>query len=622
MKRSSQKVFIILTVILTVTLISYGVYWFQHELKQRVTETTETYLFENANLYASAFATKLNDQLMMLESQARYFENIDMTDYNQMKNAISATKGVGEFKTIAVANSAGTTLNYNLKSSGNIMMKDYFITAMKGKTDAASNIETDEDGDEVMVLAVPILQNGEPAGVITGTFKRDILKDLFALDTFSGEGYIFIINSEGDIIIKSSNTNMIMTNDNYFDGLSGLSFENGLTDKQIIQNIKSGKKSIAYYNYKGMERIAVYYPIGVHDWYIISVVPSDVITSQSMDITVLVWILIAIIIIAFSILIYILFLFYRRNVKISRTNERYKIVNEQNQNVIFEYNIEEKKLDISGNTKFVFGVEPSIINTELVSILNSRVHRDDVMFWEHMNDFINGNDTTFSSEARFLCEDNLYYWFRLQATLVRDSHGKQIKFIGTLTNVNEQITKERSLKKKPEYDALTGILNKSTLEETVEEALAAANEEDIHALFMIDLDNFKEINIKFGHSLGDNVLMETTNKLSLIFSEQDILGRIGGDEFVAFLKLSPEGQKTAMKIIEAKGKNICEILKNTYSDGNHEVSLSASVGIAVFSKDGRSYEGLYYKADRALYYSKKSGKNQFHLYEDFMEGDK
>jgi diguanylate cyclase (GGDEF)-like protein len=159
------------------------------------------------------------------------------------------------------------------------------------------------------------------------------------------------------------------------------------------------------------------------------------------------------------------------------------------------------------------------------------------------------------------------------------------------------------------------------MEEYVNIVLENAKEEEVHALYIIDLDNFKKINDSFGHSLGDNVLMETTNKLSLVFSENDILGRVGGDEFAVFLKLSLEGQKNAKTIVEFKGKAVCDILKSTYSDGNHEVKLSASVGASIFSKDGRNYGSLFLKADRALYHAKESGKNQFYIYQEFMEGD-
>ena len=87
-----------------------------------IEKNTEMYLTENAKAISSTFYTVLNDQLVMLESQVRYFNEIDITDYNKMKDTIMSTKGIGTFKNIGVTNSTGATINYNGRSSGNIML--------------------------------------------------------------------------------------------------------------------------------------------------------------------------------------------------------------------------------------------------------------------------------------------------------------------------------------------------------------------------------------------------------------------------------------------------------------------------------------------------------------------
>ena len=122
--------------LISVTIFSFV--RFNSAVNSTVSESSTNFLKETAFLYAGTFQVKLNDQLFMLESQARYFEDVDMDDYNAVKQTIIATKGVGEFKRIAVATSSGMTVNYDGKSSGNILMKDYFKKAMQGKAQISS----------------------------------------------------------------------------------------------------------------------------------------------------------------------------------------------------------------------------------------------------------------------------------------------------------------------------------------------------------------------------------------------------------------------------------------------------------------------------------------------------
>ncbi|MBP5283938.1 MAG: cache domain-containing protein [Treponema sp.] len=250
---------------------------FERAIKKTVSENSTSFLKETAFLYSGTFQVKLNDQLSMLESQARYFKEIDMNDYNAVKRAIIATKGVGEFKRIAVANSSGMTVNYDGKSSGNILMKEYFKKAMKGMPQISSKIQIDEDGEQVLTLAVPIFQKGETVGVITGTFAYAILDNIFSVDTFGGEGYSFVIDKSGKIIIGNSSQNRLCFEDNVF---SFLSRNISLSDFDSFRNdIISNRTGIISYSLGSENRFAVYTPIGLNDWYVVSGITSDYILS-------------------------------------------------------------------------------------------------------------------------------------------------------------------------------------------------------------------------------------------------------------------------------------------------------------------------------------------------------
>ena len=113
----------------------------------------------------------------------------------------------------------------------------------------------------------------------------------------------------------------------------------------------------------------------------------------------------------------------------------------------------------------------------------------------------------------------------------------------------------------------------------------------------------------FGHQYGDHVLSELAETLTDIFPNDDIVGRLGGDEFIVLLK-NPMG----LDAVKLKAKNICDAFKRTYTVKNDTMDISASIGIAIAPQDGNSFEILYKKADIALYESKFNGKNQYSFF--------
>lgn len=152
---------------------------FRSRMDVEMNATITDYLTENVEALATAFYTKLEDQLVMLESQTRYFRDVDLTDYAAMKETIMSTRGILAFTTIGVASSAGSTMNYLGKSSGNILLQDYFKEAMAGNNAISATTSIDEFGNEVLVLAVPIQRDENVIGVIYGTFTKDALMTAF-----------------------------------------------------------------------------------------------------------------------------------------------------------------------------------------------------------------------------------------------------------------------------------------------------------------------------------------------------------------------------------------------------------------------------------------------------------
>ena len=164
------------------------------------------------------------------------------------------------------------------------------------------------------------------------------------------------------------------------------------------------------------------------------------------------------------------------------------------------------------------------------------------------------------------------------------------------------------LEDKADTDLLTDLNNKMATERKIREYMEKYPDRQ-GVLFVLDVDNFKKINDTMGHAFGDEVLRSLAVRLQSMFRATDIVGRTGGDEFMVFLKDIRE-----ISMIEREGKKI-EQFFHQFEVGEYvKYSVTASVGAAVFPGDGKSFEELYKSADKALYVSKRHGKNQLTFY--------
>ena len=156
-----------------------------------------------------------------------------------------------------------------------------------------------------------------------------------------------------------------------------------------------------------------------------------------------------------------------------------------------------------------------------------------------------------------------------------------------------------------ETDTLTGLLNYKGLRSRVEAALA---EDKQSALLFIDLDNFKQVNDTLGHMEGNRLLCQIAQILRTQTRMQDFQGRVGGDEFVVYLRniRTPE-QATGC------ARRICDAVSRLSDTWNNTVPVSCSIGIAIVPKDGLDYTTLFTSADQLAYRAKSAGKNRYYL---------
>lgn len=213
-------------------------------------------------------------------------------------------------------------------------------------------------------------------------------------------------------------------------------------------------------------------------------------------------------------------------------------------------------------------------------------------------------------EYRRLTEEGRYIWVRAVTNLTQSMESGDLIAFVFVKDIDAEKEHQLNLQYKAERDPLTGLYNKGMTEKLINEALTFHPAQTGSALIMIDADNFKEVNDQLGHVYGDAVLCELAEKLQRIFKADDIVGRIGGDEYIVFMRAD-----ASQAAVEEKAAEICKAFYTVLTGENGESFIvSGSVGISISPKDGDAFTELYHKADIALYEAKRKGKNNYVVY--------
>jgi len=207
--------------------------------------------------------------------------------------------------------------------------------------------------------------------------------------------------------------------------------------------------------------------------------------------------------------------------------------------------------------------------------------------------------------------------FSISGVPIFDAQGVFHGYRGIGSDVTERMAARQRIEYLAYHDALTGLPNRLLAQDRFEQAMAQA--ERVHgrvALVYLDLDNFKTINDTLGHAAGDEFLAEVALRLRESVRDSDTISRQGGDEFLLVLRDLPDTEVVSTIVMK-----IMERLQEPYQLGTHELSSSASVGVAIGPDDGRDFETLRKKADMAMYRSKEAGRNTYHYFDPTMDAE-
>lgn len=192
--------------------------------------------------------------------------------------------------------------------------------------------------------------------------------------------------------------------------------------------------------------------------------------------------------------------------------------------------------------------------------------------------------------------------------------GKVTGAVVTFKDITERKRHEEQLAHQATHDTLTGLPNRTILNDRIGLLIErAAREKTVVALFLLDLDRFKEINDSLGHGAGDELLQGMAARLTDLMRDSDTVARLGGDEFVILVEM--EMADSAIPVAQ----RILDAMARPFSISGREIFIGASIGISLYPKDGDSAEELLKNADVAMYRAKKRGRNRFRFYDENMD---
>jgi diguanylate cyclase (GGDEF)-like protein/PAS domain S-box-containing protein len=201
-------------------------------------------------------------------------------------------------------------------------------------------------------------------------------------------------------------------------------------------------------------------------------------------------------------------------------------------------------------------------------------------------------------------------WISENARALFDAAGRCVGYEGTVEDITERKLYQARIEQQANYDTLTGLANRSLLQDRLEQALITASAYHSRlAVAFVDLDRFKFINDSLGHHIGDKLLQSMADRLKSCVRESDTVARLGGDEFVVLIT----GQ-TAPDQVRAVVERMLAVVAHPWLTDQGEFNVSCSIGVALYPNDGADAQTLLKHADSAMYRAKESGRNNFQFF--------
>lgn len=300
----------------------------------------------------------------------------------------------------------------------------------------------------------------------------------------------------------------------------------------------------------------------------------------------------------------------QNNLKMSE--ERYRLVVEATNDAIWDYDIEKDTVYFSDKWSSILGYSSTYF--EKVD-WKGLIHPEDISFFQqNMSNAPNFTDRYFEFEFRIKDNNQVYKWIHAKGKRIFNHDGAASRITGSFSDISSLKETQNQLSYTAYHDALTGLMNRTSMGELIYCRLASQTPEEIVAILFIDVDNFKFINDSMGHTFGDKILITISRRLQAFESENVQIFRLGGDEFILYSFNHRDRDS-----IEKFSNEILNAVREPIFIDNTSTNVTLSMGIALFPEDSSDLQELLRFADIAMFNVKKNNKNGFYFFNNLMD---
>lgn len=492
----------------------------------------------------------------------------------------------------------------------NVSAEDWFQKSMDQTEQIFLVSQSGQDEQMDLLVSAPVPSENGTSGVLFVMIDGNEISDQISKAAYHGRVSSFICDSDGTVLFCEPRMSVEYTGKTVFDIADHIV----LQDKSEADDLAAALKQEITVDFSYRHHDGVYYaiaaPAGVLDWRIITFVSGQEADAVLRRINLYLMSMLLIMLAVGSLMTVRAYLHEMATVKnlesdkelLRQSTQRYKLITQLSNEVLFQVDLQSGAISFNDNFEGMFGFPPPNCSIhQIESCLPLFVEADQQRFISMIN-FLRAGGSEAREELRMFNSRGVVRWKQIEIYTIFDQEGQSKELVGKIVDIHRQKQSMQRLVRQADSEPLTGLFNRGAMERNVKAFLTGEGLSGKHALLMMDIDNFKTVNDTLGHTRGDDLLVSFASVIRRVFRAGDYSSRIGGDEYMVFVRnVFDDG--IALEKAEALRREMAA-LSNKIG-----VSVSVSVGIALYSRDGNSFEKLYKAADQALYYVKNDGKN-------------
>lgn len=293
------------------------------------------------------------------------------------------------------------------------------------------------------------------------------------------------------------------------------------------------------------------------------------------------------------------------------SEERHRTIAELSDNMLFEWDFHKERMYASKNMLAKFDIDTDSATLSNGKFIDSLMGQDDAEKYKRDMNGLLKNKSGYSAEYQLKTKSGAVIWVSLRAVCITDRLGEPLRVIGVMTDIDNEKKLELQLSERASYDFLSQLYNRNTFIRNLTSEIERRGTKRV-AVSFIDVDDFKFINDRYGHTIGDEVIRFVADTIRTKVDDRGgFAGRFGGDEFV----LCFTNQDDIANIENISMDIINELYEGyTTADGAMHIDVKASIGVAFCPEHTEDVNELLSFADTAMYFVKKNGKTNYHIY--------